>query len=117
MGRLISALIFVGLLVGCAHDPKIVYKYVSKPVLVCPSPQELNGGNPIPEITDLEIYKLTPDSTPGEVARAYEITIKQLQGQVQVLRELVDSYDHTSKEYEKLKGVLDTLYPDGAIAN
>lgn len=99
-------------LAGCGlFEPRVEYKYVNKPVLVCPSPQDLNGGEPVPEIPELEIYKLTTNSTDGEVARAYAISIKQLNGQVDVLREIVDSYDRTSAEYKKLKDVMDALYP------
>jgi len=114
MARIILLLITAVLIAGCGQKRlKTEYEFVDKPVLVCPSPQELNGGNPVPYRPFLEIHNLTDDSTPGEVARAYEVTIKQLQGYSEVLHKLLSSYDRQSVEYKKLKAIVDTLYPEG----
>ena len=114
MGRVIILLILAGLAItGCGGKKLTDYQYVDKPVLVCPTPQELNGGNPVPYQPDLEIFNLTKASTPGEVAIAYEITIKELQGYSEVLYKLLQSYDRTSEEYKKLKAIVETLYPNG----
>ena len=108
---LVLALIVAGC--GTSGRKLTEYEYVDRPVLVCPTPQELNGGNPVPYQPDLEIYNLTKDSTPGEVARAYRITIKQLQSYSEVLHKLLSSYDRQSEEYKKLKQIIETLYPEG----
>ena len=117
MGRIIIAILAIVLISGCgSNPPKVEYKYVSKPVLVCPPPADMNNGEMVPTRPKLAIFELTADSTDGEVARAYEITIKQLQGHTEVLQEIIDGYDKTSREYEKIKAVMDALYPDGGSA-
>ena len=80
MARIIFLIVIGVLIAGCGTKrAQTEYEFVDKPVLVCPTPQELNGGNPIPYRPHLEIYNLTDDSSAGEVSRAYEITIKELQ--------------------------------------
>lgn len=102
------------LVVGCGEKRmETRFKEVSKPILVCPTPQELNDGNPIPYQPELEIHRLNRESTPGEVAKAYQITVKQLQGYSEVLHKLLSSYDRQSEEYKKLKTIMDALYPEG----
>lgn len=116
MGKLMLILIIAIALSACGKtNIKTEYRYVNKPVLVCPSPQDLNGGVPIPGNPVLAIYSLDENSTDGEIARAYEITVRQLQGHVDILREIVNSYDRTSQEYKNLKKVMDTLYPENSV--
>jgi len=117
MKHIILIITIVILTTGCSlFETKTVteYKYVNKPVLVCPSPSDLNAGKPIPSAPLLAIYQLTPNSTDGEIARAYEISVEQLRGQVEILRTIVDSYDRTSAEYKKLKSIMEALYPTGS---
>lgn len=98
---------------GGSAKQKVRYEYIDKPVLVCPTPQELNNGEVVPHRPNLAIFGLHAESTPGEVAKAYQITIKELQGYSEVLYTLLQSYDRTSEEYKKLKAIVDTLYPNG----
>ncbi len=114
--NIVLALVMVVFLVGCsASKVKTEYKYINKPVLVCPAPSELNGGENVPAVPSLEIYKLNPSSSDGEVARAFQLSIIQLKGHIELLRNIIDGYDKTSKEYEKLKGIMDAMYPDGTV--
>jgi len=117
MRNIILAIVIVVVTSGCSmFETKTVtkYEYVNKPVLVCPSPQELNEGKPIPTLDALEIDNLQKEATDGEVARAYVISVKQLEAQLEILQTIVDGYDNTSAEYKKLKAVMDALYPTGS---
>jgi len=114
MGRITIIILVALMMVGCGQKRvQTKFQDVSKPILVCPTPQELNGGNPVPYRPHLEIYNLNAESTPGEVAKAYQITIKELQGYSEVLYKLLSSYDRQSEEYKKLKAIMETLYPEG----
>jgi hypothetical protein len=114
MARIIFLIVAIILVTGCGQKRlETEYEFVDKPVLVCPTPQELNGGKPVPYRPELEIHSLKDGASAGEVARAYEITIKQLQGYSEVLHKLLSSYDRQSEEYKKLKAIVDTLYPQG----
>ena len=71
--------------------PKTEYVYVNKPVASCP-------GTPIPARPNLDIYGLTDKSSDGEVVRAYELSIKQLQSHIEQLETLLDRYNHLSDQ-------------------
>lgn len=118
MVRIAMVALLASVLSGCGlfSEPKVEYKYVNKPVPVCPPPHELNGGKPVEKQIHLAIFDLTENSSDDEVSKAYQVSIKQLQGHVDVLYNLLMSYDRTSAEYQNLKRLLDTMYPDGSIS-
>ena len=117
MVRIVGIIALGLVLSGCSIlKPTIVteYRFVDKPVLACPSPVALNNGVPIVRPA-LEIHEIPQDASDGEVARAYTLSVRRLQGYAQELEILLNSYDNTSKEYENLQRLMNTLYPAGSV--
>lgn len=101
MVKLIIAAIAATTLVGCAGQVKIRTETIEvyKPILYCPAPNWEAIDRPVA----LAIEGITADSTPGEVAKRYKATVKQLQGYSKRLETSLTRYDKTHEAYETLR--------------
>jgi len=72
---------------------------VFKPILYCPAPkwEDINRPDILP------IDGISDDSSPGEVAKRYKATVKELQGYVRRLELSLEKYDATNSAYEQLR--------------
>jgi hypothetical protein len=88
-------------LVGCSNTPlkiKTEIQQVYIPLLYCPAP-------PVIERPTLPIHMMTERQlhNPGEVAKHYKATVRELIGYSHQLELTLDMYDKTSKGYEEMK--------------
>lgn len=99
--KLLGLLVVLGL-VGCGSSPiktRTETVEVFKPVLYCPSPNWNELDRPSP----LAIKGITPQTSAGEVAKFYTITIIQLQEYITRLEKTLQQYDDTNQAYEELR--------------
>ena len=95
------AIPLVALLIGCAQQPvKIRTETVEvvRPILYCPAPnlEQLNRPDVLP------IDKITPTTSPGEVAVLYKATVKLLIDYTDRLEIVLDQYKGINETYDEL---------------
>jgi type IV pilus biogenesis protein CpaD/CtpE len=87
--------ITIALLSACAVAPpaKIVYQEVKIPIIVVPAPPKFE--RPVLEIDKLSDLQKEDE---GQLAKAYVITIKQLEDYSDRQQQSIDKYDDLSKQ-------------------
>lgn len=106
MKRFILALAII-LTAGCqTNPPKETIVYVDKPVpfYIVPYPSDIQKP-------DFEIDKVDKENyTPGQIAKAYRVTIQQYKQYTNLLVEVIDKYrELAEKSKDKLKDLQETV--------
>jgi len=104
MARNTLTVLFVLFLFGCSATPvklRTEVQEVYRPVLYCPAPNWDELARP-----ELTIYQISDDASPGEVAKRYKATVKQLQDYATRLEQTLKQYDTTNEAYDELRDQL-----------
>ena len=101
MARYIIIFFLALFLVGCANQPvklRTEVQEVFKPILYCPAPDWTGLEKPV-----LAIDGINSTTPPGEVAKRYKATVKQLESFADRLEHALRRYDATNEAYKTLK--------------
>lgn len=103
MAKATITILLALLLVGCGSAPvklRTETVEVFKPILYCPAPKWNELDRP-----ELAIHQLTTDQaqSPGEVAKHYKATVRQLEDYANRLERALQQYDSTNAAYEELR--------------
>ena len=113
MVKLVTISFFALILVGCGSQPvklKTEVQYVNRPILYCPAPNWQELDRP-----DLAIEGITSDMSPGDVAKRYKATVKQLMDHARRLETTLRRYDKTSEAYDELREQFLSENPDSSL--
>jgi hypothetical protein len=91
-------------IVGCGTTKTITeYRDVRTPVYIIPKP-------PKESRPELAIEQVTPQQKDdlGELAKAYKLSVKQLQQYVERLEKIIDTYDKNSGEHDTKPKLFDS---------
>jgi len=112
---IIIALLTVGL-IGCGTAPvklRTEVQEVFKPILYCPAPNWEGLARP-----ELAIDGIAPSASPGEVAKRYKATVRQLEDYADRLEKALDKYDTTNEAYDELrKQFMEQRAKDGFVGD